>query len=117
MPIGRLSRQRIVRMHRLGGGTLRYPPTMKPQRCLSSGALPWGWPTSRPTLKVRKFSGTRSSDKLTCRSRRIFHASLRRLTDRADMQADKSLLGPMTDLMAEFATRAKKTAKDAHASK
>src|SRR5882762_4907755 len=101
-------------------------------------------------LKVRKFSGTRSSDKLTCRSRRIFHASLRRLTDCADMQADKSLLDDMTDLerddsssnrhralsfclsmiffgkpvstfpdhalMAEFATRAKKTAKDAHAS-
>jgi hypothetical protein len=33
------------------------------------------------------------------------------------MQADKSLLDHMTDLMAEFATRAKKTAKDAHASK
>jgi len=31
------------------------------------------------------------------------------------MQADKSLLDHMTDLMAEFATRAKKTAKDAHA--
>jgi hypothetical protein len=33
------------------------------------------------------------------------------------MQADKSLLDHMTDLMAEFATRAKKTAKDARASK
>jgi hypothetical protein len=32
------------------------------------------------------------------------------------MQADKSLLDHTTDLMAEFATRAKKIAKDAHAS-